>query len=233
MQDMNGMMGVIYTASEWFLKMAVANFLWFLMSLPLFTAFLIVDISSTAGIVLFGAAVLLFTPLLFFPATAAVFASARDWLLDTDSASSAKLYLGHLKANYKESAKMGVPFAAIWLTWYFGYFYFRSGSDALDLLFLILGLALFVYTVNFMSISAHYRMDGRERLVNAFFVSAGSPLVGLFILASSGLLIWVSMAKLLLLLPLLTGSLSAFLSFSAFYSFTLRVKNKRGAETSG
>ncbi|HSP22353.1 MAG TPA: DUF624 domain-containing protein [Planococcus sp. (in: firmicutes)] len=232
MQEMNGLLGVLYTASEWFLKMAVVNFLWFLMGIPLFTAFLVIDISNAAGIVLFGAAVLLFAPLLFFPATAAVFASARDWLLDDDT-SSVKMFASHLKANYKESVKMGVPFAAVWLIWYFGFFFLRSGSGILDGLFLITGLALFVYTINFLSISVHYRMSGKERVMNAFFVSTGSPLLGLFIVLSNGVLIWISVSKLLLLLPLLTASLSAFLSFSAFYSFTLRVKNKQAAKTAG
>lgn len=231
MQELNGMMSVFYTASEWFLKLATVNFIWFIMSLPLFAAFVVIDLSYAAGIVFFGAAVLLFTPLLFFPATVAVFATVRDWLLDRDS-SSVKMYVNNLKANYKESMKMGVPFAAIWLIWYYGYFYFRTGSASLDLLFLILGLALFVYTVNFLSISVHYRMNTKERLLNAFFVSTGSPLLGLIILISNGLLIWISVSKLLMLLPLLTGSLSAFLSFSAFYSFTLRVKNKQEAKTS-
>ena len=232
MQDLNGLMGVIYGASEWFLKMAIVNFMWFLMSLPLFTAFLVIDISNAAGIVLFGALVLLFAPLLFFPATAAVFASARDWLLGTDS-STVKMYVAHLRANYKESVKMGVPFAAVWLFWYLAYFYLESGSGAINWLFLITGLALFVYTVNFLSISVHYRMSGKERLLNAFFVSAGSPLLSLIIVAGSGLLIWITAVKLLLLLPLLTASLSVFLSFSAFYSFTLRVKNKREAKATG
>ncbi|WP_223636530.1 DUF624 domain-containing protein [Planococcus sp. 4-30] len=231
MQEVSGIMGVFYTASEWFLKMATVNFMWFIMSLPLFTAFVVIDLSHAAGIVFFGAAVLLFTPLLFFPATAAAFATARDWLLGRDS-SSMKMYVSNLKANYKDSMKMGVPFAAIWLVWYYAYFYLRTGSDSLDLLFLIIGLALFIYTVNFLSISVHYRMNPKERLVNAFFVTTGSPLLSLFILGSNGLLIWISVVKLLLLLPLLTCSLSAFLSFSAFYSFTLRVKNKQEAKTS-
>lgn len=226
MQEMNGLIGVFYTASEWFLKMSVVNFLWFLMSLPLFTAFLIIDISNFSGIVLFGLAVLVFAPLLVFPATIAVFASARDWLLD-DEVSPGKMYVAHLKKNYKESVKMGFPFATIWLTWCCAYFYLRSGSNALDLLFLITGLALFVYTINFLSISVHYNMNGKERLKNAFFVSAGSPVLSLFILASNGVIIWISAVKLVLLVPLLTGSLSAFLAFSAFYSFTLRVKNKQ------
>ncbi|MGO1058504.1 YesL family protein [Planococcus sp. FY231025] len=231
MQDLNGLMGVIYGASEWFLKMAITNFMWFLMGLPLFAAFLAIDISNAAGIILFSALVLLFAPLLFFPATAAVFASARDWLLGNDS-SAVKMYIAHLKANYKESVKMGVPFAAVWLFWYLAYFYLGTGSGALNWLFLVTGLALFVYIVNFLSISVHYRMNRKERLLNAFFVSAGSPLLSLVIVAGNGLLIWITAVKLLLLLPLLTASLGVFVSFSAFYSFTLRVKNKQEAKAS-
>ncbi|ANU22037.1 YesL family protein [Planococcus donghaensis] len=231
MQEMNGLMGVIYTASEWFLKMTIVNFMWFLMSLPLFAAFMIFDITNATGLILFGLAVLVFVPLLFFPATTAVFASARDWLLDQD-VSLVKQYVISLKENYKESSKMGVPFAAMWLSWYFGYFYLRSGSSIIDLLFLLTGLALFVYTVNFFSISVHYRMNSKERLKNAFFVSAGSPLLSVFILVSNGVLIWITGVKLLWLFPLLICSLGAFLSFSVFYRLTLRVKNKYEAKPS-
>lgn len=233
MQDVKGLYDVFYMASEWLMKMAAVNLLWFLLSLPLFAVFLIVDMSHALGAVLFGALVLVFAPLLFFPATTAVFAEVRDWLLEQDSGSSVKGYLRHLKANYRESAKMGALLTGAWLVWYFGTFFFQAVNGALDLVFLLAGTGLFVYTVLFLSISVHYRMNRRERLANALFVTAGSPVLAGFIAVSSGSILWVSVAKIPVLLPLLACSLSAFLSFTAFHRFTLKVKGKTAGNVSG
>lgn len=231
MLELKGLPGVFYAVSEWIMRMSAVNLIWFLMSLPLFVLLLTLDMGSGMGIVLFAPVSWLLVTLLFFPATAAVFATARDWVLDTGQSSVLRTYFSHLKRDYKDSAKMGAGFAVVWLIWYYANFYFQSESSSIALLFLISGSALFIYTINFLSISAHYRMSGGERLKNAFFVTAGSPVMGLFILLSSGLLLWISISQLLWLLPFLTCSLIAFLSFSAFYKFTMKVEEKRRQKT--
>lgn len=231
MLELKGLPGVLYAVSEWIMRMSVVNLIWFLISLPLFVLVLTLDMGSRFGVLLFAPLSWLFVSLLFFPATAAVFATARDWVLDIEQSSVLRSYFSHLKQDYKDSAAMGTGFAAVWLVWYYANFFFQSQSSLIAFLLLLSGSALFIYTVNFLSISAHYRMNGGERLKNAFFVSAGSPVTGLFILVSSGLLLWISMVQLLWLLPFVTCSLIAFLSFSAFYKFTLKVEEKRRKKT--
>lgn len=227
MLELKGLPGVLYGVSEWVMRLSAVNLIWFLMSLPLFVLLLTFDMGSQVGIVLFAPASWLLGSLLFFPATAAVFATARDWVLDTGQSSVLRTYFSHLKRDYKDSAKMGGGFAVLWLGWYYANFFFQSESSFLAFMFLLSGSSLFIYTINFLSISAHYRMSGGERLKNAFFVSAGSPLMGLSILLSCGLLLWISMTQLLWLLPFLTCSLIAFLSFAAFHKFTMKVEEKR------
>lgn len=226
MLELKGLAGVFYAVSEWIMRMSAVNLIWFLLSLPLLLLLFTLDMGSQAGILLFAPLAWLFISLLFFPATAAVFATARDWVMDTVETSVFRTYFSHLKQDYKDSVKMGTGFAVIWLVWYYANFFFQSQNSLIAFLFLLSGAALFIFTVNFLSISAHYRMGGRERLKNTFIVTAGSPVMGMFILLSSVLLLWISITQLLWLLPFLTCSLIAFLSFSAFYRFTLKVEEK-------
>lgn len=226
MLELKGITGALYTMSEWVMRLSGVNLMWFLLSLPFFVLFVTVDMSSPAGIVFFGVAAWLFATFLVFPATMAVFSVARDWIVDFDYSSITRKYVSHLKTEYKVNAKTGAAFAAVWLVWYYGYFYFYSQKSSLAILFLVMGLALFVYTVNFLNIRAHYRMSGKEQLKNAFFISAGRPLLSLFILASSGILLWISLSQLVLLIPLLTCSMIAFLSFSAFHNVTRKISEK-------
>ncbi|AQQ54821.1 YesL family protein [Planococcus lenghuensis] len=229
MQELKGITGVLYAASEWVMRLSAVNLIWFILSLPLFIVFLTVDISSLGGLVLFGLTVLLLMPLLFFPATVAVFATVRDWVTEMDYTSVVRTYLSHLKSAYLDSMKAGIFFAALWLVWYYSLLSIPAEKTIVTLMLLIIGLALFAYTISFMSVSVHYRMSGKERLKNAFLIAAGSPLLSLFMLLSNGLLVWISLTQLLFLLPLFTCSLGAFLSFSAFYRFTLKVEKRAAA----
>ena len=226
MLEMKGITGVLYTMSEWVMRLSAINLMWFLLCLPFGILLFTVDMSSGAGIVFFGVAAWLFLSFLVFPATAAVFSVARDWIVEADFSSVFRKYLSHLKADYKENAKTGTVFALVWLVWYYIYFFLYAQQSSLALFLLPAGFALFVYTVNFLCINAHFRMSRADRLKNAFFVSAGRPLTGLYILVSSGILLWVSITQLLILLPLLTCSLIAFLSFSAFHRVTQKVYEK-------
>ncbi|WP_281863915.1 YesL family protein [Planomicrobium okeanokoites] len=233
MVEFKGLAGVFYGMSEWVMRFSGVNLLWFLLSLPFFILFVTVEMSSATGLVFFGLAGWLFASFLFFPATAAVFSITRDWIVEEDYSSIMKKYFTHLKADYRENAKMGAIFAAVWLVWYYAYFYLYTEQSSAALMFLVIGIALYIYTVNFLLISSHYRMNAAAKMKNAFFLSAGRPLTGLFIAAVSAVLIWLSTTQLQLLFPLLTCSLTAFLSFSAFYRTTQKITEKAVSDDAG
>lgn len=226
MLEMKGIAGVFYAMSEWIMRLSAINLMWFILSLPFLILLFTVDMSAGGGLVFFGAAAWLFLSFLVFPATAAVFSVVRDWIVEQDFSASIRKYLSHFKTDYKENAKTGTVFALLWLVWYYSYFLLHAQQNSLALFLLPAGLALFVYTVNFLCINAHFRMGRAERAKNAFFVSAGRPLTGVYILVSSGILLWISVTQLIILLPLLTCSMIAFVSFAAFYRVTQKVHEK-------
>lgn len=230
MLELKGISGVFYGMSEWIMRFSGINLLWFGMSLPFLLLFVTVEMSSPAGLVFFGAAAWLSASFLFFPATAAVFSVIRDWVVEEDYSSIVKKFFGQLKSDYKMNVKAGGFLSVIWLAWYYGSFYSFAEKNGGAMVFLILGIALFIYTMNFLSINAHYHMDGKQKLINAFFLSAGRPFMGLFIAASSFALLWISTAQLVWLLPLIACSMTAFLSFTAFYRTAQKIEGKLAAD---
>lgn len=230
MLELKGISGVFYGMSEWVMRFSGVNLLWFALSLPFLVLFVTVEMSNRAGLLFFGAAAWLFASFLFFPATAAVFSMVRDWIVEEDYSSIIKKFFSHLKSDYKMNAKAGMIFSAIWLSLYYGSFYAVAEKSSGAFIFLLLGIALFIYTINFLSINAHYHMSGLQKGINAFFLSAGRPLLGLFIAVSSFVLVWLSTTQLLWLLPLLTCSMTAFLSFSAFYRTAQKIEGKITAD---
>ncbi|WP_422122256.1 YesL family protein [Planococcus sp. X10-3] len=231
MLELKGISGVFYAMSEWIMRFSAVNLLWFGISLPFFLLFVTVEMSSSGGLIFFAIAACLLGSLLFFPATAAVFSIVREWVMEAETSSIAKSYFRHLKAEYRANVKMGAFFSLVWLVWYYGYFYLYTAKSSGAFVLLLSGLFLFVVTVNFLSINAHYRMSGWAKVKNAFFLSAGKPLMSLVIACGSGILAWLSTTQLLWLFPLAICSLIAFLSFSAFYRIAQKIGGSSEADS--
>jgi uncharacterized membrane protein YesL len=165
-------------------------------------------------------------PVLLVPSTMALFATVREWILQKDQPSITKAYFSHVKTNYRKSFFSGIFLFALWLIWLLDFYFFKEENRLYGLLFTGIGLGLFVFTLNFFSLSVHYQMKNFFLFKNAFYVTVGNPLLSLFILASNLSLFYVSVTKLLFLLPLFAMSVSAFLSFLAFYRFALKMQRK-------
>lgn len=227
MRDFSGLAETLYTATEWIMRFSVINFLWFILNLPiLFTisGYFFGDARTGSWMYLLPLLVLL--PALFFPATAAMFATVREWILKKDQPSLTKTYFSHFKASYKKSFLAGLVLTALWSIWLVDFNFFKNENDMLSIVFVVIGLILFVFTINFFSMFAHYQMTNKALLKNAFFVTVGNPLLSIFILISNISLLYVSVTELLFLFPLFVGTGSAFLSFLAFYRFALKMEKK-------
>lgn len=227
MRELSGFTGIIYALAEWIMRFFTVNVLWFIFNLP--TVFLVASFffsDPDVGIVTYLLPLVIFIPLLVVPTTIAMFAVVREWVLDKEQLSLIKTYLLYLKKTYRKNAGMGLAITGIWLVWLIDLQFFVSFHALWGILFSALGCVLFVYTINLCSLSVHYDMKIMALLKTAFFVTMGNPLLSFFILASNLAIFYVSVTQLLFLLPFFSGTLSAYLSFIAFYRFTLKVERK-------
>lgn len=218
MTDSSGLMGKLYVISEWIMKFAFTNLLWILFNLPiafLFLNLLLVD--RLEDLLLFVLPLALLMPLLFFPATTAMFAAVRGWIMKNDSSGLFKSYWRFYKENYKRSVMNGLFLTIVWLVWAVDLYYFSTNNKALMILFIVLGVLLAVFTINLFSVTVHYHMKWFAAIKNTFLVTIGSPMLFITVALCTGGVIYISFAVFTFLLPFATGSIIAYLAFSAFY----------------
>jgi uncharacterized membrane protein YesL len=232
MRDFSGLMGGFHRIAEWFMRFTIVNIVWFIINLPIAVIVLssVFNDSRSVMIVQMLPALLLF-PLLLFPSTIAMFQVTRDWLLEKDQKSLIRTYFSYFKESYKRALLSGAGWAIIWLIWIVDLYFFSKENDLLTLIFMIIGLILFVMNMNFFSLTAHYRMSLRELFKYSFFLTFGMPSLFFIIVILNIFIIYLS-TKVWFLLPFFSGSISAYLSFYTFYKCTLKVEKKTAVQNS-
>lgn len=227
MREFSGFTGVLYSTTEWVMRFSVVNILWFMINLPIWIIVLSLYVNNFGiEFVIYFVPLLLLIPILFVPSTVGLFAMSRDWVLKIEHPSLVKAYFAHMICNYKKSVLAGLMLTFIWLIWIMDFYFFANENDLLLMVFSIVGVALFVFTINFFSLNVHFQMNIRELLKNTFFLTIGSPLLFFVILFSNFILLYISATKLIFMFPLFTGSLSAFVSFTVFSRFSLKMQAK-------
>lgn len=234
MRDFTGFTGILYAAAEWIMRFSVVNILWFLLNLPVLLIVSSLYLNGfEAGFVWYLMPVLIFIPLLSVPSTIAVFSMVRGWIMQAHQQSLIKSYFSYFKKGYRKNLLAGVILQSFWAVWLIDYYFFQAQNALLEIVFIVIGIGLFVYTINFFSLTSHYRMNIRGRLKNAFFITVGNPLMSGFILICNLSLFYVGMTELLFLFPFFICSLSAYLSFLSFYRFSLKVQTKAQLDKTG
>lgn len=228
MNNNTGFMGGLYMIAEWVMKFSVINLLWIAFNLPV--AFIVLNmffVDKIEGLIFFIIPLLIMLPFLFFPATTAMFAVVRDWIIkDADGHQLFKSYWRYYKENYKRSVANGFALTVAWLIMVVDIYYFFGENTMIMIFFIIMAIILFVFTVNLFSVTVHYRMTFLAAIKSAFLTTIGSPILFLTVAISSGIVLYMSLHVVRYLIPFLTVSLIAFLSFSAFYRNYLKVIEK-------
>ncbi|MGY4688605.1 YesL family protein [Salibacterium sp. K-3] len=221
-------MGGFYKISEWIMRFSIANLLWAFCNLPIgliLLSMLYLEEDASAFLLVFP--LFFLVPILFFPATTALFAKAREWVRDDEVTASTQSFFHYYKVSYRTSLFGGVVFVVLWGVWAADMYYFSTRSDELTYVFAVLGILLFVGMMNFFSIAVHYDMKVRKLLQQTFFITIGSPILFLTVAISSGVMLYISLRIFPLLIPLFTGAILSFLCFSAFYKLSLKIQQQR------
>lgn len=228
MNNNSGFMGGLYMIAEWVMKFSVTNLLWIIFNLPI--AFILLNmlfIEQIEGMFFFIIPLIILLPLLFFPATTAMFGVVRDWIIkDEEGHQLFRSYWRYYKENYKRSVANGFVLTTAWVVLAADVYYFFEKNTAIMILFIIMGIILFVLSINLFSVTVHYHMTFLTSIKNAFLITIGSPVLFLTVAISNGIVIYMSLNFSKYLFVFLTMSLIAFLSFSAFYRNYLKITQK-------
>jgi uncharacterized membrane protein YesL len=224
----NGLINGLHSISVWVMRFAVINLLWFVFNLPIIIISIPVIFSEQLSVFfLLLIPIFVLAPFLLFPSTAALFSSVREWLIDEDDHSSlVRGFIKFYKTNYKKSLLGGGLITSLWVIWSVDYYYFSKVNLTFMTIFLIMGILLFVFTINFFSVNAHYNLSLFSLIRNALILTVGSPVLTLTIIISSAFILYMSLYISQLVIPIFSVSLVAFISFSAFYRQYLKVKEQ-------
>jgi len=213
-------MGGLYAISEWIMKFSMINLFWILFNIPIvFLLLNLLFIEQKEALPFLLIPIILLMPILFFPATTPMFGMVRGWISkDEGSSHLFKSYWGYYKENYKRSALIGLILTLAWMIWAADvYYFFNDNNSIMMFLFMIMGIILYVFSINLFSVTVHYHMKLFTALKNTLLLTIGSPVLFIAVAISSGVVLYISLNVFRFFLPFLTGSLIAFLSFSAFY----------------
>ncbi|MBB6453236.1 putative membrane protein YesL [Salirhabdus euzebyi] len=226
MQNYSGFMGGLYAVAEWIMRFSIVNFLWIIINLPiLLLTIMMVFAPSTVELVALSVPLIILLPLLFYPSTIAVYASARDWTMGKDTSSLLRTYWIYMKESYKKSVWAGILLTLIWIIWTIDFFYLKDQHSLFGIIMIIIGLALLVFTINYFCLSVHYFMTNKELFKNAFLITIGNPLHFFAVLLISASILYMSF-RLWFLFPFFTVSVISFMTFFSFYRFTLKIEKK-------
>ncbi|OIJ13626.1 hypothetical protein BKP37_10120 [Anaerobacillus alkalilacustris] len=214
---MEKMMSGFYNVSEWIARFAVANVLWLIFTFPfgivVVNVVLVDSYSFSLPIIVYLS---LCFPLLVFPATTALFAVSRDWVIGQDQDNIIKNYWKYYKENYKTSVKIGVVLTIAWIVTIGDIYYFQNTIPVIMYFFIGLGLLLFVVSIHAFSVMAHFNIRVLDVMKKALLFSVVKPQISLFLIIVTAMILFVSINYLRFLLLFFSFSFISFIATSLF-----------------
>lgn len=221
-----GLMGALYVITEWLMRLAVTNLLWLFFNIPIFIIALnLLIVKSSGEFIFFSAITMAMLPFFFFPATMAMFALIRRWVLNEVDIPLIRSFWKYYRENYVRSLLGGFIIVGIWAILLIDYFYFTTNiHDSLKYLFFALFIYMAMFTIHFFSNTVHFHTTLRQSIKNAFFMTLKNPITSLVVVLINLFIVVISLKVLPFLLVFFTASLVVGSSFMAFKKISLQTK---------
>ena len=222
----DGLFGGLYLITEWATRLAVTNLLWLFFNIPIIFVGLNLLITDTDGeFIFFSAIIMILLPFFFFPATTAMFALVRRWVLNEVDIPLVRSFWKYYKENYVRSMLGGFVIVLIWAILLIDYFYFVNFvNDLLKYLFYALFFFVAMFTIHFFSNTVHFQTKLRISLKNALYMTLKNPIISLIVTLMNIIIVVISLKIAPFLLLFFTASLITCMSFIAFFKVSLHQK---------
>jgi len=232
--EFRGIMGGFYRISEWIMRLSAINILWVVCSIPFFYLLLVAMVNPEMDMdmlkqsfILLGAV----APFTLIPASAAMFAVARKWVMGEEDVPLFKTYFRSYKENYKQSLLGGLIFLFLGFLLYINYNFYLNMEGTLrllSLLFLTFSVLLIAAFINYLCVMVHFHMKTLQIVKNAIIMTLGQPISTVALLVTNGVIIYFS-TQYTFLIPFFMGSLCATASFWYFNRGYQRIQTKAEA----
>lgn len=227
----NSTSGMIFNFLEGLTELLVINVLWVAFNIPIvFFLINLLFVRDFNQLFAMGMVISMLMPFFYFPATAAMYAVIRKWIINKRDVPIVRSYWQHYKENFFKSLGGGIILVLIWWIFTIQYYLFTtyiSNSLIFVCMFLFLLLYLSVFTMHFFSTLVHFELSVFKSLLNAGFVTLGKPQFTIGTGMLTGLIIYVSTVILPFLIPFFMGSFITLVSFYGFYRVFLKVQLQR------
>lgn len=225
--ETRGIMGGFYRFSEWVMRFSAINLLWIISSSPVLAALWIFsawtaqidDFARYLGWWLVLGFVCILNAFTFVPASSAMFAVARKWVMGDVDVPLWRTYWKSYKANYKQSLFGGLLFSLFLGIFLFNIHYYSNVGNVLNslaLTFIVMIVLLFAAFLNFLSIMSHLHMSTFQIVKNSFLITIGQPINTLILLVLNAGIVYISILYNFLIVFFM-GSVMAMISFWNFY----------------
>lgn len=220
-------MSRIYGLFEWISRLFFTNILWVILNIPII--YLIISLifvenrSQFIGVIMYMVAI---APFLFFPATVALFAVVRKWIMNEQDIPIFSYFWRFFKENYRKSLLTGIILETIWIILIADAYYFMTYiSDWFLYPFLVLFFFLAVFTLHVFSATVHFEVKVFQSLKNAMFMTIGRPLLTIMIGIVNIFIVYISITKMPFLIIATLGTVIGLVSFWGFYRIYLSLEN--------
>ncbi|WP_274652183.1 YesL family protein [Paenibacillus humicola] len=230
--EMRGLMGGLYKISEWIMRLSVTNVLWILCSIPYILLIFPVLFAKTADEILSSFILSsIVAPFTLFPATAAMFAVARKWVMGEVDAPLLRTFFRNYKDSYVQSMVGGILYVIVFAVLIVDFQVYLKQLHSLQIfsyLFIAIMALLAVSLFNFFSMVVHYHMKTFQLLKNAVLITIGRPIRSVSTAVMCGIVVYISFssAKLMFLVPFFTGSIVAVIAFWNFYGIYTKLQQQ-------
>jgi uncharacterized membrane protein YesL len=199
---------------EWSMRFAILNLLWVAFNLPI--SFLVATMALTNSLyvitinwIIIG----IMAPVVFFPATTAMFGVVRRWTLKDFDISITSSYWRYYKENYLRSVLGGSILTILWFILALDIYFLYMKSVMLTVIFAVISVFLFVATNYFFATLVHNKLNILTTFKNALIFTVFHPIRNMAFGIVNCMFIYLSLTKFTFLLPFFFGSIIAYVAF--------------------
>lgn len=210
--------------SELVIRFVGTNLLWFVFNIPIgFLSLSLFAMENANEIFTILITMAFLAPFFFFPASAAMFGVLRKFIMG-EEIPIIRNFFKYYKENYLKSMIGGIfiTFLGAILAYY--YMMLSNISPLFTVIFVILGVVLFVFMLNYLSVIVHMETKLLAALKSAFLITIGAPLLTIITAVISAVIIYISFNIFTFLIPFLVGSIIAHIAFSGYYKVMIRLQ---------